>query len=63
MIWRKSSFTHPNDCVEVAWPTESVALRDSKNATGPMLTFGRAEFAYFSAEAQAGSPENVGPLR
>jgi hypothetical protein len=38
MTWRKSSFSgSATDCVEVAWPATGVAVRDSKNATGPML--------------------------
>lgn len=38
--WRKSSFsTSESNCVEVAWPALAVAVRDSKNADGPALTF------------------------
>lgn len=44
MIWRKSSFSDPTDhgdCVEVAWPDPLVAVRDSKNPSGPTLNFPR----------------------
>ena len=37
-IWRKSSFSaDQTDCVEVAWPSNTVLVRDSKNAGGPVL--------------------------
>ena len=38
--WRKSSYTGGSgNCVEVAWPNQAVAVRDSKQAPGPTLTF------------------------
>ncbi|CCH35705.1 DUF397 domain-containing protein [Actinosynnema sp. NPDC047251] len=44
--WRKASYTEGNDnCVEVARVTGVVALRDSKNRTGPVLAFPAASFA------------------
>jgi hypothetical protein len=39
-VWRKSSFSQAStnsDCVEVALTEHGVALRDSKNADGPVL--------------------------
>jgi hypothetical protein len=37
--WRKSSFSDQagSDCVEVAFAVTGVAVRDSKNTTGPVL--------------------------
>lgn len=37
--WRKSSFSDQSgsDCVEVAFGVTGVVVRDSKNATGPVL--------------------------
>lgn len=39
--WRKSSRSGPNcdNCVEVAFIVGAVAVRDSKNPTGPALIF------------------------
>jgi hypothetical protein len=40
--WRKSSFSGEggSSCVEVAFVRAGVAVRDSKNASGPTLRFG-----------------------
>jgi len=48
--WRKSSRSGDNggNCVEVARNLPGiVAVRDSKNAGGPILTFSRDEWASF----------------
>ncbi|USX56448.1 DUF397 domain-containing protein [Lentzea sp. HUAS12] len=40
--WRKataSGNTNSSDCVEIADRRDFLAVRDSKNASGPMLTF------------------------
>jgi Domain of unknown function (DUF397) len=39
--WRKSSYSgNPNaDCVEVAFASDVVGVRDSKNTNGPRLAF------------------------
>ncbi|MCP2164562.1 protein of unknown function (DUF397) [Goodfellowiella coeruleoviolacea] len=42
--WRKSSFSGgAGQCVELAHNTTQIAVRDSKNPTGPMLTFAQTE--------------------
>ncbi|WP_327025757.1 DUF397 domain-containing protein [Micromonospora sp. NBC_01739] len=49
-IWRKSTRSGDNggDCVEVAANLPGrVAVRDSKNPTGPALTFSPAAWAAF----------------
>ncbi|WP_406039061.1 DUF397 domain-containing protein [Micromonospora sp. NBC_00898] len=51
--WRKSSRSSGNggDCVEVADNLPGlVAVRDSKNPTGPALTFAPAAWRAFVAE-------------
>jgi hypothetical protein len=49
LSWRKSSWSDPNDCVELAWPTAAGAVRDSKNSDGPMLELDRAGLTGFVA--------------
>jgi hypothetical protein len=41
MEWRKSSFSNPpdNQCVEVAFSTNAVGVRDSKNPDRTALAF------------------------
>jgi Domain of unknown function (DUF397) len=48
LAWRKSTFSDPTNCVESAWPTPSVVVRDSKNPTGPTLQFSRSAFTLFT---------------
>jgi hypothetical protein len=47
--WRKSSYSGTNggDCVEVADLVPSIAVRDSKNPGGAVLTVSRARFEDF----------------
>ncbi|WP_327096551.1 DUF397 domain-containing protein [Nocardia vinacea] len=49
--WFKSSHSGgQTDCVEVAWlDGGSVGVRDSKNPTGPALTFTPGEWDAFTA--------------
>ncbi|WP_327407171.1 DUF397 domain-containing protein [Streptomyces sp. NBC_01288] len=49
MEWRKSSFSGSNggDCVEVAAGAPCVAIRDSKNPGGAVVTINRAHFEEF----------------
>jgi Domain of unknown function (DUF397) len=51
--WRTSSYSGSNGgtCVEVAGNLPGVvAVRDSKDPDGPVLTFSRADWAAFVAE-------------
>ncbi|MEJ3742302.1 DUF397 domain-containing protein [Actinomycetes bacterium KLBMP 9797] len=47
--WRKSSRSGPNcdNCVEVAFVGGAIAVRDSKNPTGPALLFTTDEWDAF----------------
>ncbi|MBF6446206.1 DUF397 domain-containing protein [Nocardia elegans] len=48
--WFKSSYSQGHgECVEVAWHTDgTVGVRDSKNPTGPALTFAPADWDAFT---------------
>ena len=57
VTWRKSSRTNDGGdgaCVEVAGLRDEVALRDSKNPSGSMLTITRAEWRSFLSGIQTG---------
>jgi hypothetical protein len=50
ILWRKSSYSgdQGGDCVEVGeTPDTTVAIRDSKNPAGPVLTLDPAVFTTF----------------
>jgi Domain of unknown function (DUF397) len=48
LAWRKASASGSNGCVEVAPLADGgVAVRDSKNPSGPMLSFTRHEWVSF----------------
>lgn len=56
--WRRSSRSGPNcdNCVEVAYlaTTAGVAVRDSKDAVGPVLTFTRGAWGSFLRSTRQG---------
>jgi hypothetical protein len=54
--WRKSSYSSDQggECVEVAETPHTVAVRDSKNPTGPALTLAPAAFTAFVSAAARG---------
>lgn len=46
--WRKSSLSGSCDnCVEVAFVGDAIAVRDSKDPSGPALVYTQAEWAAF----------------
>jgi hypothetical protein len=54
--WRKSARSGPNcdNCVEVAFVDGAIAVRDSKNPTGPVLIFTPQEWDAFVGGAKDG---------
>jgi Domain of unknown function (DUF397) len=59
-MWRKSSYSGNggSDCVEVARDLpRTVAVRDSKDPHGPVLTMEPAKWREFIAEVKAGRPD------
>lgn len=54
--WHKSSRSGPNcdNCVEVAFAGGAIAVRDSKNPTGPALIFTSDEWDAFVGDARDG---------
>ncbi|MFB7908648.1 DUF397 domain-containing protein [Kitasatospora sp. NPDC056076] len=58
LAFRKSSYSGGNDnCVEFAFLPESVAVRDSKDPSGPALAFDRAAHEAFLKAISAGEFE------
>ncbi|WP_406088307.1 DUF397 domain-containing protein [Kitasatospora purpeofusca] len=53
--WRKSTHSsgEGGECVEVAETTAAVLVRDSKDKSGPQLTFSPAAWAAFVAYARS----------
>ncbi|MEU4692091.1 DUF397 domain-containing protein [Actinoplanes sp. NPDC023714] len=54
--WHKSTRSGPDseNCVEVAFVGEAIAVRDSKNPAGPALIFTTAEWDAFVGGAKDG---------
>ena len=55
--WFKSSRSGPNcdNCVEVAFVSGAVGVRDSKDRTGPALVFGTGGWTAFVGSARRGA--------
>lgn len=47
VVWRQSTHCESNACIEVARMQPMVAVRDGKDPTGPMLTFGVSQWRAF----------------
>ncbi|GAA0367137.1 DUF397 domain-containing protein [Microbispora corallina] len=55
--WRISSHCNGGSCVQVAFGDNEVALRDSKDASGPVLSFSASEWRAFLKAAKSGELE------
>jgi hypothetical protein len=56
VVWRKSSRTQANgQCVELADLSDRVAVRDSKDPSGPVLFFGSGHWGRFLSGIKRGS--------
>jgi Domain of unknown function (DUF397) len=62
MSWKKSTHSYGNgDCVEAApFPGGDVALRDSKDKTGPVLRFTPSEWRAFLGGVKGGEFDLLG---
>ena len=56
-VWRKSSRSGNNGCVEVALAADEIAVRDSKDRDGPVLRFTAHEWGAFLAGVRDGEFE------
>lgn len=52
--WRKSTFSEPEECVEVAFTDNAVLVRNSRDRSGPVLAFTVAEWAAFVGGVRSG---------
>ncbi len=57
--WRKSSHSNQNGCVEVARGDGQIAVRDSKDPSGPVLLFTAYEWRAFLAGVHDGEFETT----
>jgi Domain of unknown function (DUF397) len=56
-VWRTSSYSGGNGCVEVAFVDSQVGVRDSKDRQGPVLVFTANEWEAFIGGARDGEFE------
>jgi hypothetical protein len=53
-VWRKSSVSGEDGCVEVAFTDGRILVRDSKDQRGPVLAFTAVEWAAFVTAVRNG---------
>lgn len=59
-VWRTSTLSSGGNCVEAAFLPDWVALRDSKDRHGPVLSFTHSEWAAFIGGVHLGEFELPG---
>ena len=60
-VWRKSTYSGSNGCLEVAFVGGQVAIRQSKEPSGPVLTFSPTEWEAFLAGVRCGEFDAPAP--
>jgi Domain of unknown function (DUF397) len=53
-MWRKSTLSQAAGCVEIARVGDGVAVRDSKDPSGPVLRFSQVEWSAFLGGVRLG---------
>jgi hypothetical protein len=53
-LWRKSSYSAEENCVELAFVSDVAAVRDSKDPDGPKLAFSPAALGKFLGATKNG---------
>lgn len=61
LAWRTAKDCNSSSCVEVAAAPGGVAIRDSKDPDGPVLSFDLAEFGVFVAGVRRGDFDDLLP--
>jgi hypothetical protein len=56
-VWRTSTYSGGNGCVEVAFVDDQVGVRDSKDREGPVLVFTANEWEAFIGGTRDGEFE------
>lgn len=54
LVWRKSTFSGPHECVEAAVDRQSIFVRDSKNVSDPPLEISLDSWLTFLNRVKAG---------
>lgn len=54
ITWRRSTASGSGNCVEVAFASESILVRNSRDPLGPVLSFSPEEWAAFLEGANKG---------
>lgn len=57
LVWRKSSWSYNQNCVEVAVRPRTVSVRDSKDREGWLLTISGTKWRAFMDAVKSGAVE------
>ena len=57
-VWRKSSYSTVQNCVEVAVSDDEVSVRNSRDPHGPQIAYTHPEWRAFIAGAKDGEFDN-----